>query len=132
MVACSYKSLRLLQLFRNLSLSFARGMQAGWACTDGWRSPPDHHMHFTSGNFRHGPAHVLAVNINERYRRIVVEDVQLSPAFTEEHKPPQGAVARRMVFLSNQGLVQSEALMAPPPTRHVRLSFAMSIWLCQD
>ena len=51
-------------------------------------------------------------------RRIVVEDVHLTPAFVEEHKPPAGAVSRRMVFLSNQGLVQSEALMAPSLSRH--------------
>ena len=59
-------------------------------------------------------------------RRIVVEDVQLPPSFAEEHKPPKGAVARRMVFLSNQGLVQSEALMAPLISRHTTASCSLA------
>ena len=59
-------------------------------------------------------------------RRIVVEDVQLPPSFAEEHKPPKGAVARRMVFLSNQGLVQSEALMAPSSSRHATVCCSLA------
>ena len=52
-------------------------------------------------------------------RRIVVEDVQLTDAFREEHALLQGAVSRRMVF-RGISLVQSEALMVPArPSRYV-------------
>lgn len=62
---------------------------------------------------RHLPSK-MTVRSSYACRTIVVEDVQLSEAFRQEHACPAGAVSRRMVFTANQALVQSEALMAPP------------------